>query len=80
MERFQPWPHASVRIGASPRCRLQFLSEPGERREDPGAFVSALVVALLGGISEAIERNNEAVAAAFARRRRARAPGRESSG
>ena len=49
-----------------------FLSDAGERREDPRAFVIALVAALLGGISDAIERNNEAIAAALARRRRAR--------
>ncbi len=41
-----------------------FLSDAGERREDPRAFVIALVAALLGGISDAIERNNEAVGAA----------------
>jgi hypothetical protein len=49
-----------------------FLSDAGERREDPRAFVIALLAALLGGISDAIERNNEAIAAALARRRRAR--------
>jgi hypothetical protein len=49
-----------------------FLSEPGDRREDPRAFVIALVAALLGGISDAIEKNNEAVAEALVRRRRAR--------
>jgi len=48
------------------------LSDAGERREDPRAFVIALVAALLGGISDAIEGNNEAIAAALARRRRAR--------
>jgi hypothetical protein len=56
-----------------------FLSDAGERREDPRAFVIALVAALLGGISDAIEKNNEAVAAVFARRRRPRPPGRGPS-
>ena len=56
-----------------------FLSDAGERREDPRAFVIALVAALLGGISDAIERNNEAVAAALARRRRARSRARNPS-
>src|SRR2546430_17241810 len=56
------------------------LSDAGERREDPRAFVIALVAALLGGISDAIERNNEAIAAALARRRRARPRARNPSG
>jgi hypothetical protein len=56
-----------------------FLSDAGERREDPRAFVIALVAALLGGISDAIERNNEAIAAALARRRRARPRARNPS-
>jgi hypothetical protein len=56
-----------------------FLSEAGERREDPRAFVIALVAALLGGISDAIEQNNEAVAAALVRHRRARPRARNPS-
>ena len=36
----------------------------GPRRDDPRAFVVALVAALLGGLSEAIERNSRALAAA----------------
>ena len=56
-----------------------FLAEAGERREDARAFVSALVAALLGGISDAIEKNNEAVAAALARPRRARPRARNPS-
>jgi hypothetical protein len=42
--------------------------EPGHRREDPRAFAIALVAALLGGLSEAIERNNQALAAILQRR------------
>jgi len=56
-----------------------FLSGAGERREDPRAFVIALVAALLGGISDAIERNNQLVAAELGRRRRARPRVRNSS-
>lgn len=41
------------------------------RRDDPRAFVVALVAALLGGLSEAIERNTRALAAELAGRRRA---------
>jgi hypothetical protein len=41
------------------------------RREDPRAFVVALVAALLGGLSEAIERNSRALVAALAGKRRA---------
>jgi hypothetical protein len=46
-------------------------TRPGRRREDPRAFVVALVAALLGGLSEAMERNNRALAAAPAGSRRA---------
>jgi hypothetical protein len=49
-------------------------TEPGERRDDPRAFVIALVAALLGGISDAIERNNQAIAAALAQQ--SASPGR----
>lgn len=35
------------------------LDAPGARRDDPRAFVIALIAALLGGISEAMERNNQ---------------------
>jgi len=56
-----------------------FLAEAGERRDDARAFVIALVAALLGGISDAIEKNNEAVAAALARPRRARPRARNPS-
>lgn len=41
------------------------------RRDDPRAFVVALVAALLGGLSEAIERNTRALSAELAGRRRA---------
>ncbi len=44
----------------------------GERRDDARAFVIALVAALLGGLSEAIEQNNKAIAKAVARRERRR--------
>jgi hypothetical protein len=40
-----------------PFCDL--FGAPGERRDDPRAFVIALVAALLGGISEAMEQNNQ---------------------
>lgn len=69
---YQDWHFAEVPFA-------DFLSQPGDRREDPRAFVIALVAALLGGISDAIERNNEAVAAGLARRRRARPLRRRSS-
>ena len=45
-----------------------FATEPGERRDDARAFVIALVAALLGGLSDAIEQNNQAIADALARR------------
>jgi hypothetical protein len=41
--------------------------EAGERRDDARAFVIALVAALLGGLSDAIEQNNTAIAEALAR-------------
>ena len=41
------------------------------RRDDPRAFVVALVAALLGGLSEAIERNTRALAAELSAARRA---------
>jgi len=40
----------------------------GERRQDPRAFVIALVAGVVGGLSEAIERNNAAIAEAVLRR------------
>jgi hypothetical protein len=39
----------------------------GSRRSDPRAFETALVASLLGGLSEAIEQNNQALATAFRR-------------
>jgi hypothetical protein len=42
-----------------------FATMPGERRDDGRAFLIALVAGLLGGVSEAIERNNQALAAAL---------------
>jgi hypothetical protein len=48
--------------------------KPGHRREDQRAFAVALVAALLGGLSEAIERNNQAIAAVLQRRRRPATP------
>ena len=56
-----------------------FATEPGERREDARAFIIALVAALLGGLSDAIEHNNAAITAAPARRRRGGARGRTSA-
>jgi hypothetical protein len=48
--------------------------EPGHRREDQRAFAVALVAALLGGLSEAIEHNNQAIAANLQRRLRPATP------
>ncbi len=48
----------------------------GSRRSDPHAFETALVASLLGGLSEAIEQNNRALAAALGRRPGASAGGR----
>jgi hypothetical protein len=45
-----------------------FATEAGERRDDARAFLIALVAALLGGLSDAIEQNNKAIAEALARR------------
>jgi hypothetical protein len=47
-----------------------FATEAGERREDARAFLIALVAALLGGLSDAIDRNNKVIAEALARRGR----------
>src|SRR5438132_9454033 len=44
-----------------------FLSDAGERREDPRAFIITLVAALLKSISDAIERNNKTVTTTLAR-------------
>lgn len=46
------------------------IGVPGERRGDPRAFVIALLAALLGGISEAMERNNQLLRAVPTRDRR----------
>jgi hypothetical protein len=35
-----------------------FMTAAGERRDDARAFVIALVAAVVGGMSEAIDRNN----------------------
>ena len=40
----------------------------GERRQDPRAFMIALVAGVVGGLSEAIERNNRALTEAWQRR------------
>ena len=45
-----------------------FATEAGERRDDGRAFIIALVAALLGGLSDAIEQNNKVIAEALARR------------
>jgi uncharacterized protein HemY len=45
-----------------------------QRRDDPRALVVARVAALLGGLSEAIDRNTRALAAALDRRRPASPP------
>jgi hypothetical protein len=42
----------------------------GRRREDAQAFETALVAALLGGLSEAIEKNNQALFTALGRKDR----------
>jgi hypothetical protein len=56
----------------------------GPRRDDARAFVVALVAALLGGLSEAIERNTRVAAAALRGNRpgphAARAGGRGPAG
>lgn len=39
---------------------------PGTRRRNGRAFETALIAALLGGVSEAIEKNNQALAADLA--------------
>jgi len=50
---------------------------PGNRRSDGDAFGTALVAGLLGGLSEAIEKNNRALMAAFGRKDgRTRTPAR----
>ena len=61
-------------IGATPFARTG--ARPGSRRDDPRAFVVALVAALLGGLSEAIERNNRGLAAALTRRTGGRGSGK----
>lgn len=61
--------------GFDERPFADFATEPGERHHDARAFLIALVAGLLGGISDAIEKNNEAIAAALARRRRRAKPG-----
>jgi len=43
-------------------------TEAGERREDARTFIIALVAALVGGLSDAIEQNNDAIAGALVRR------------
>jgi hypothetical protein len=63
-------------IGGTPFARTGTSTSPGGRRDDPRAFVVALVAALLGGLSEAIERNNRGLAAALTRRTRGRASGK----
>ena len=55
-----------------------FATEAGERREDARAFLIALVAGLLGGLSEAIDRNNEVIAAALTPQGRGR--GRRDAG
>jgi hypothetical protein len=54
------------------------LSEPGARRDDPRAFVIALVAGLLGAVSEVIERNNKALAAGWRRLSHRRSGSRRS--
>jgi hypothetical protein len=51
----------------------------GNRQNDARAFETALVAALLGGLSEAIEKNNHVLLTALrrkGRRMRAKVPGR----
>jgi len=47
-----------------------FATEAGERRDDARAFIIALVAALLGGLSDAMDQNNKAIADAVVRRPR----------
>jgi hypothetical protein len=44
------------------------VHKAGERRDDARSFDIALVAALLGGLSEAIEKNNQALYTALGRR------------
>ena len=44
------------------------VSSAGERRDDPRAFVIALVAGVVGGLYEAMERNNAALVEAWQRR------------
>src|SRR5437667_5131552 len=41
----------------------------GHRRSDPRSFETALLAVLLGGLSEAIEKNNHALSTALGRRK-----------
>jgi hypothetical protein len=55
----------------------------GNRQNDAPAFETALVAGLLGGLSEAIEKNNHALLTALGRkdrRMRAKAPGKRRKG
>jgi hypothetical protein len=56
-----------------------FATIPGERRDDARAFIIALVAALLGGLADAIDQNNEAIGAVLVRRHRLRATRRASA-
>jgi len=48
----------------------------GHRRSDPRSFETALLAALLGGLSEAIEKNNHALSTSLGRKtQRVRAKG-----
>ncbi len=42
--------------------------KPGQRRNDAQSFETALLAALLGGLSEAIEKNNQALVTALGRK------------
>ena len=48
----------------------------GERRHDPRAFMIALVAGVVGGLSEAIERNNLSLTEAWQRRHGSASGGR----
>jgi hypothetical protein len=50
-------------------AKSPFWLKPGRRRGDARSFETALLAALLGGVSEAIERNNHVLYTALGRRR-----------
>ena len=58
---YRDWKVGHVPFGAR-------AARPGSRRADGEAFETALVAGLLGGLSEAIEKNNHALMATLSRK------------